>query len=360
MNVALAQAGLPQAAPERDVAVVLLGTGKVGGMFLQLLRTPAGRSLRLVGAANSRHQLTQPAALADRRLREKLDTTGEVRDDGPLLRALHASAAPVRVVIDATASVELAARHPAWLAQGCNVVTANKALAGGKLVGWHALQAACAQGPAHYGDSATVGAGLPALATLRRLCLCGDRPTRIEGVFSGSFSYLFNHFDGSEPFSRLLGEARRLGYTEPDPRSDLSGEDVARKLLILARAAGFLLDREHVEVENLVPEALRDVGADALLSRLDELDAPLAARREAAAAHGCVLRYLARFDADGTARVGLAEVPPTHPTAHLSGADNLFAFTTARYAKRPVVIQGAGAGPEVTAQALLGDVLALR
>jgi aspartokinase/homoserine dehydrogenase 1 len=153
-----------RATPQRDVAVVLFGTGKVGGAFLQLLRTPAGENLRLLGAANSRHQQTQLAALAERRLRERLDAGGEPRDDAALLRTLHASGAPVRVVIDATASTELAQRHPEWLAHGCHVVTANKALAGGGLDGWRALQAARTQA-VRYGDSATVGAGLPALST---------------------------------------------------------------------------------------------------------------------------------------------------------------------------------------------------
>ena len=275
-----------------------------------------------------------------------------------LLRALHASTAQVRVIIDATASMELGQRHPEWLAHGCHVVTANKALAAGELAGWCALQAACTQS-AQYGDSATVGAGLPVLATLRRLHACGDTLTRIEGVFSGSLSYLFNHYDGRQPFSTLLREACALGYTEPDPRADLSGEDVARKLLIVARAAGFPLDRVEVAVENLVPDALREVSQAEFLERVDELDAAVAARHVAAVSRDCVLRYLARFEADGSARVGLVEVPATHPTAHLLGVDNLFAFTTSRYRQRPLVIQGAGAGPEVTAQALLGDVLAL-
>ncbi|MBN8735746.1 MAG: homoserine dehydrogenase [Xanthomonadales bacterium] len=358
MSAVLSDCVVPRATARRDIAVVLFGTGKVGGAFLQLLRTPAGASLRLVGAANSRHQQTQASALAERRLRERLDAGGEARDDAALLRALYASNVADKVVIDATASTELAARHPEWLSHGCHVVTANKALAGGDLNGWHALQAACAQG-ARYGNSATVGAGLPAVATVGRLHACGDRVTRIEGVFSGSFSYLFNHYDGRQPFSALLREACALGYTEPDPRADLSGEDVARKLLILARTAGRSLERAQIEVENLVPESLRDVSPAEFLERLGELDRAIAARHAAAAARDNVLRHLARFDADGHARVGLAEVPREHPAAHLQGADNLFAINTTRYAQRPLVIQGAGAGPEVTAQALLGDTLAL-
>lgn len=358
MNAVLAEVERPRAAVCRDVALVLLGTGKVGGAFLQLLRTPAAAKLRLIAAANSRYQQTLAASLAERRLRERLDVTGEARDDATLLRVLSASGASDKVIIDATASAELAARHPGWLHHGCHVVTANKALAGGALPGWRALCAASVQG-ARYGDSATVGAGLPALSTVRRLRVCGDDVTRIEGVFSGSCSYLFNQYDGWQPFSTLLREACALGYTEPDPRADLAGEDVARKLLILARAAGHPLERTDIEVENLVPESLRDIPREAFLDRLGELDDALAARHARAAARNRVLRHLASFDVNGHATVGLVEVPPDHPAAHLDGADNLFAFTTTRYAQRPLVIEGPGAGPEVTAQALLGDILAL-
>ncbi|MEW5299524.1 MAG: hypothetical protein WDW36_002533 [Sanguina aurantia] len=200
----------------------------------------APASIRLIGVANSRRQQTAPASLASRQLREQLNNEGERRDNAGLLHALDASGLPHKVIVDATANTSLAACHAEWLARGYHVVTANKALSGGDLSGWRALQAATAQG-GRYGDSATVGAGLPVLSTLRRLRLCGDSLLTLEGVFSGSLSWLFNQYDGSQPFSSLLLEARRQGYTEPDPRSDLSGDDVARKLLIIARNAGFAL-----------------------------------------------------------------------------------------------------------------------
>lgn len=358
MSAVLAERAAAAAAVP-PTALVLLGTGVVGGAFLKLLNTPASSSLRLVGAANSRRQQTEAAQLANRGLREQLKLHGAVRDDQALLAALDASGATTKAIVDATASAELAARHAEWLARGYHVVTANKSLAGGALPGWRALQSAIAEG-ARYGDAATVGAGLPVLSTLRRLRGCGDSLLTLEGVFSGSLSYLFNQYDGSQPFSALLREARKLGYTEPDPRSDLSGEDVARKLLILARNAGFALGSDEVEVESLVPEPLRGLSTEAFLERLEELDAPLAARHAEAKSRVNALRYLARLNQRGRARVGLVEVSPTHPAARLYGTDNQFALTTTRYHTQPLVIQGPGAGPEVTAQALLGDVLALR
>jgi len=340
------------------IAIVLLGTGVVGGALLKLLNTPAAASLRLVGAANSRRQQTDPANLASRSLREQLNHQGDARDNAGLLAALDASGAAIRVIVDATASAPLASRHAEWLARGYHVVTANKALAGGELTGWRALQSALAHG-SRYGDSATVGAGLPVLSTLRRLRTCGDSLLTLDGVFSGSLSWLFNQYDGSRPFSALLREARQLGYTEPDPRSDLSGEDVARKLLIIARNAGFSLGTDEVDVQGLVPEPLRALETESFLARLEELDEPLAKLHADAKSRGCVLRFLARLNQRGRARVGLVEVPLSHPAARLYGTDNQFALTTTRYNTQPLVIQGPGAGPEVTAQALLGDVLAL-
>jgi len=359
MNAVLAERALrSRTETSPATAIVLFGTGVVGGALLKLLNTSAAGSLRLVGAANSRRQLTDPDRLAQRNLREQLNRDGDSRDDAILLAALDASGSTVKVIIDASASAVLAAHHAEWLARGYHVVTANKALAGGALAGWRALQSALTHG-ARYGDSATVGAGLPVLSTLRRLRRCGDALLTLEGVFSGSLSWLFNQYDGSRPFSALLREARQLGYTEPDPRSDLSGEDVARKLLIIARHAGFSISGEEVVVESLVPEALRGIDSEAFLARLEELDAPLAARHAEAASHGNVLRFLARLNQRGHARVGLVEVPPSHPAARLYGTDNQFALSTTRYNTQPLVIQGPGAGPEVTAQALLGDVLAL-
>ncbi|WP_430391326.1 homoserine dehydrogenase [Dyella sp. 20L07] len=343
---------------QAPIATVLFGTGVVGGAFLKLLNTPAASSIRLVGAANSRRQQIQAPLLADKALREKLKSHGDPRNDALLLAALDASDATVKVIVDATACGVLASRHAEWLARGYHVVTANKSLAGGDLSGWRSLQAALAQG-GRYGDSATVGAGLPVISTLRRLRHCGDALLTLEGVFSGSLSYLFNQYDGSQPFSALLRRARELGYTEPDPRSDLSGQDVARKLLILARCAGFALRPDEVEVESLVPESLRDVDVEAFLSRLEELDEPLATRHAEAKARGGALRFLARLNQRGRARVGLVEVPANHPATRLYGTDNQFALSTTRYNTQPLVIQGPGAGPEVTAQALLGDVLAL-
>lgn len=346
--------------PASATALVLFGTGVVGGAFLKLLDTPAALALRLVGVANSRCQQLDPGCLARRDLRRQLNTgAGGARDNRLLLSALAASDVKRCVIVDATASSELAACHAEWLACGCHVVTANKAAIGGDLARWRQLQAARHAGGSGYGDAATVGAGLPVISTLRRLRTCGDALLTLEGVFSGSLGWLFSSYDGSVPFSQLLCRARELGYSEPDPRTDLSGQDVARKLLILARTAGFALGSDEVVVENLVPESMRALEPATFLDHAAVLDDIMAARLAQARDRGGVLRYLARLDQRGHARVGLAVVPHDHPAAGLSGTDNQFALTTTRYHAQPLVIQGPGAGAEVTAQALLGDILDL-
>lgn len=343
-----------------DTAIVLLGAGVVGGALLRLLQTPAAAGIHLVGAANSTRQIANARGIVPARIGAALAQSNLPRDDAQLLAALDASGAAQRVVVDATASDAEAAQHAGWLAAGYHVVSANKAASGDALAGWNGLKRASASAGTVYGDAATVGAGLPVLSTLRRLRDCGDRLLALDGVFSGSLSWLFNQFDGRRAFSDLLREARAFGYTEPDPRIDLGGADVARKLLILARTAGHALDADAVEIESLVPSGLRALDVAAFLDRASEFDAALEARRAAAASNGRLLRFLARLEENGRARVGLCEVEPTHPAARLCGTDNLFALTTQRYRAQPLVIQGPGAGPEVTAQALLGDVLGLR
>ena len=331
----------------------LLGSGVVGSAFVEHHRRH-GAALRLppiAGIANSRGFAMvsgDPLEALQRlnRLPGGLDASFDAV-------ALH----PGDVVVDATASCALAAQHAAWLGSGVDVVTANKMGAGGSLESARALMRACAATGAAYGDSATVGAGLPLLATLRRLVRGGDEILRIEGVLSGSLAWLFARFDGETPFSELVALAQAAGLTEPDPRVDLSGEDVVRKLLILARAAGMPLERESLTVEGLVPSPGTRIPAVAQ-GGFAYLDPDLAARRAGAAANGEQLCYVGSVDASG-GTVGLQRLPRGHALRGGCGTDNRVAIFSSRYRDRPLVIQGAGAGPMVTAAALLDDLMAL-
>ncbi|WP_425493124.1 homoserine dehydrogenase [Novilysobacter antarcticus] len=342
--------------------VALLGTGNVGTAVLSRLAswagTPRGDSLVLVHAGNSRGALRAerlcPAAIQ----RHLSDGSPWQGDPGlaclsGVAEALSRHGPGHRIVIDATASGEVADHHAHWLEQGIHVVTACKLGLGTTLERWQAINDAVARGSARYGDSATVGAGLPLLRNIRDLQAGGDTIHSIAGVLSGSLAWLFNHYDGQQPFSKLVLQAKDAGYTEPDPREDLSGDDVRRKILILARAAGVPLASDEVEVESLLELAADGASAD---GDLEGLDAPMAERFEAASAAGARLGFIARLQ-DGRASVGLESLASGHPLAGGAGTDNRVAIWSDRYCDQPLVIQGPGAGAEVTAAGLLDDAL---
>jgi homoserine dehydrogenase len=356
------RASSPAVAPAR---IALLGTGTVGSAVLARLAgwvgTPLGERLSLVHVANSRVAIADRNGLPAKQARVLFDSSSAKESSS--LQALTATLGDhgTRVIVDATASEAVAERHAHWLAQGIHVVTACKLGQGTSLARWRAIRIAGNEGGACYGDSATVGAGLPLLRSLRELQVGGDRIHAIAGVLSGSLAWLFNNYDGMRPFSALVRQAREAGYTEPDPRDDLSGEDVRRKIVILARAAGVELEGQDVEVTSLVPPELAILSKDAVDAALPALDAPLRERFAAAYKHGEKLRFIARLEraanGEGKARVGLESLPGDHPLAGGAGTDNKVAIWSDRYNVQPLVIQGPGAGAEVTAAGLLDDVL---
>lgn len=338
--------------------LALLGTGVVGSAFVARYERLQANGLPLpplAWLANSR-----ALHACDGAARQALDDANRAparADDLPPWAEGEALRAG-DIVVDATASETVADWHAEWLSRGVHVVTANKLGVGGPLPRAQAIVRACADAGARYGDAATVGAGLPLLRSLRALVAGGDRIHRVEGVLSGSLAWLFNHYDGMRAFSGFVRQARQAGYTEPDPRLDLSGEDVRRKLLILARAAGLPLQPADVRVDSLVPAELAALPLPELDAALAQLDAPLAARFRDAYRNGARLRFLGRFDAE-RASVGLQALPADHPLCGGGGTDNRVAIYSDRYPEQPLVVQGPGAGAEVTAAALLDDVLAI-
>ncbi len=345
-------------AVETRAKIALLGTGTVGGAVIARLQAwqgiPLAERLYLLQIANTRSVYRR--SLDDDDWRETPRATTATAPAVDIVRTLGSQG--TRIVIDATASEEVAERHALWLAQGIHVVTACKLGQGGTLTRWRAIRDAQRIGGAHYGDSATVGAGLPLLRTIRQLRRGGDRIHAIAGVLSGSLAWLFNHYDGLRPFSGFVRQARDAGYTEPDPREDLNGEDVRRKLLILARAAGIELEHDAVAVASLLTPSLSDAAPQHVDAALPSLDAPLREGYAAADKRGERLRFIARLE-DGAARVGLESLPTDHPLAGGSGTDNRVAIWSDRYREQPLLIQGPGAGAEVTAAALLDDVVAI-
>lgn len=355
------------------LSVGLIGPGNVGRALLAQLADALPRfadeprmehrlDLRLRAVASSRRMALangrlDPAAAIDA-LAEGEASIAEPLDLDRFATHIRAEHLPHAMIVDCSGSDAVAARYPEWLAMGIHVVTPSKHAGSGDWARYRAIREAEKRGGL-FRYEATVGAGLPVIQTLRSLLDTGDALTGIEGVLSGTLAWLFNRYDGSVPFSALVAEAKALGYTEPDPRDDLSGTDVARKLVILAREAGASLSLSDIEIESLVPADLQSVSREEFLDRLSELDAPMQARLDAARAQGRGLRYLAQLDADGQARVGLAMPEPGHASLSSRLTDNLIQFRTRRYAHNPLVVQGPGAGADVTAAGVFGDILAI-
>jgi aspartokinase/homoserine dehydrogenase 1 len=254
----------------------------------------------------------------------------------------------------------VADRYAEWLERGIHVITPNKRAHSGPMAYYEELKRLSRGGRRHFLYEATVGAGLPVIQTLKDLVATGDEIRSISGIFSGTLAYLFNLFDGTRPFSEIVRDAKARGYTEPDPRDDLSGTDVARKAVILAREAGLTLELGDIAIESLVPAALAKASVEEFLKHLPDFDAPMAERVAAARRNGRVLRYVATIDArERTAKVGLEAFAPDHPFANISLTDNIVQFVTGRYCDNPLIIRGPGAGPEVTAGGIFADLLRL-
>ena len=346
------------------ISIGVIGPGLVGSALVEQLESQAARlretsnlDLRLRGVMGSRRMTLANGASRITDWKRAL-ADGDAADLEAFVGHVHADHLPHSVIIDCTASAEVAANYPAWLARGIHVVTPNKRANSGALPLHDAISAARRQTGAHYLYEATVGAGLPVIQTLRDLRETGDDIRRIEGILSGTLSYLFNVWDGRVPFSAVLLDARRQGFTEPDPRDDLSGMDVGRKLIILAREMGMRLEIDDLTLENLVPPSLANCSTEEFLTRATELDATMAARLEQAKASNRVLRYVGALDAaTGQATVGLVELERSHAFANINLTDNVVRYETARYDRNPLVVQGPGAGPAVTAGGVFADVL---
>jgi aspartokinase/homoserine dehydrogenase 1 len=311
------------------------------------------------GIATSSRMLIDDRRLSLESWRDGLADQGQPLDLDGFVSHVHAEHLPHSVIIDCTASQAIADRYADWLAAGIHVITPNKKAGTASIDYYRSLARSGRAAGSRFLYETTVGAGLPILHTLRDLRETGDRILSVEGVLSGTLAYLFNIFDGTRSFSDIVREAREKGYTEPDPRDDLSGMDVARKVVILGREMGLDLELDDVAVESLVPAGLEAGDVDAFLDGLCVHDDGMAGIYSEAAAAGQVLRCVGRLDADGTARVSLERLPQDHPFSRISLTDNIVQFVTQRYRDNPLIVRGPGAGPAVTAGGVFSDLLRL-
>ncbi|NIV16894.1 MAG: bifunctional aspartate kinase/homoserine dehydrogenase I [Woeseiaceae bacterium] len=350
----------------KTISIGLVGTGVVGGALLRQLEKQAERladdfnlDLRIRGIARSRSML-----LGDRRIdlqnwQSEFEAAAVDLDLEAFEAHVNPDHLPHAVIIDCTAEQSIADRYAGWLRRGIHVITPNKKAFSGGFAAYQALQASADQGSSHYFYETTVGAALPIISTLCDLIYTGDEVRSIRGIFSGTLAYLFNVYDGTKPFSAIVREAKQSGYTEPDPRDDLSGMDVARKLTILARELGQGLEIGEFPVQSLVPEALEECPVNEFLDRLADYDDEMETLFREAAGEGKKLRYVATLDAAGNASVGLDSVSTSDPFSNINLTDNIVQFRTERYSANPLVVQGPGAGPEVTAGGVFSDLLRL-
>ncbi|KAJ8902730.1 hypothetical protein NDN08_006050 [Rhodosorus marinus] len=351
---------------DQTLSIGIIGSGVVGTALMRQilhqrksLKERMGVDLRVTGLTTSKKMSLSADIDSDDWLK-----TEDVLDADLDAFAAHVNdpSLPNAVIVDCTASEVVTEKYEEWLNKGIHIVTPNKKANSGPYPTYLALRQAMSSANSHFFYEANVGAGLPIITTIRDQLHTGDDFLEIQGIFSGTLSYIFNEFDGTEPFSAVVTKAKSLGYTEPDPRDDLSGMDVARKVVILAREIGIQAELDDVPVASLVPEELQgsDVSIDEFMKRLPDFDKALTEMANEAAEDEELLRYVGVIDAvSEKCSVELRRYSKSHPFGRLKGSDNIVTFRTKRYDDQPLVVQGPGAGADVTAAGVFSDVLRL-
>ncbi|MFS1538737.1 MAG: bifunctional aspartate kinase/homoserine dehydrogenase II [Candidatus Phlomobacter fragariae] len=349
---------------EKRIGLVLFGKGNIGSRWLELFateqKTISARSdfeFILAGVVDSCRNLLNYEGIDPSRVLAFFDHEATTHQDEALFLWMRDHPFDDLVVLDITASDLLAKSYLDFASYGFHLISANKISGSLANDDYRQIRDAFAKTGRYWLYNATVGAGLPINYTVRDLKESGDNILSISGIFSGTLSWLFLQFDGTVPFNQLVEQAWQQGLTEPDPRIDLSGQDVMRKLIILAREAGYEIEPEQVRVESLVPDEAATGDLDEFFENSMVINEQMAQRFQAAQEMGMVLRYVARFDATKKrAKVGVEAVSPDHPLAALLPGDNVFALKSRWYRDNPLVIRGPGAGPDVTAGAIQSDL----
>jgi aspartokinase/homoserine dehydrogenase 1 len=345
--------------------IFLVGTGHIGSTLLrqiarqrQMLLHSRNIELRIVGIANSRKMAFHHHGIPLHQCLQRLDDLGTPMNLDEFVTRMKGMNLPHSVFVDCTAAQELVGKYDEVLSSSISVVTPNKRANAGPQEFYQRIRHTALKHNVRFLYETNVGAGLPVITTINDLVAGGDTILKIEGVFSGTLSYIFNSFDGSRSWSEIVIDASRRGFTEPDPRDDLNGLDVGRKLLIVARESGHALEFRDIAVSSLLPKSFEKMTMKGFMKALPSLDRSYEEMRLKAASEGKVLRYLASWG-DGPPSVALRAVPMQHPAASLTGSDATIALTTVNCRNNPVVVKGPGAGADVTATAVLADIIRL-
>lgn len=352
----------------KTVHLAIIGHGNVGGTLIsqvlesrEEIRRRKKLDLKIVGIANSKKLLFDKNGVGED-WKEQIQNSNTQSSVGELVDLVKVHQLENLIAVDNTGSRDFVKHYTYLVENGFDLVSSNKIFNTLPIEEYKGLRSLLAKNTKRYLYETNVGAGLPLIDTIHLLHLSGENITKIKGVFSGSLSYIFNTFSiGEFSFSEVVRQAMEKGFTEPDPREDLSGNDVARKLLILARELDLLNEINDVKIDNLIPQPLREFSTEEFLERLQELD-PIFEKRRKKLKEGHVLRYVGELSGDlqkdkGELSVELIEVPLASPLGQLKGSDSVFEIFTESYGENPIVIMGAGAGAKVTARGVFGDLL---
>jgi len=350
----------------RNLNLYMVGVGLIGSTLIEQIRQQTlylqeEKMLRLniVGISNTKKMLLEPAGINPEYWREELDGMGVKTSLPAFIQRIQELNLPNSVFIDCTSDKDIVDSYNDLLDANVSIVTPNKVANSGSYVDYEKLRKTAIRRGVKFLYETNVGAGLPIINTIQGLIASGDKFLKIEAILSGTLSYIFNNFKPGMKFADIVRKAKERGYTEPDPRDDLSGTDVARKILILSREVGVQLNPDDVELVPLLPEScLQAPSVDAFFGELLNQNEYFEKLLTDATNQGGVLRYIATLN-EGKAIVSLRVVGPEHPFFSLSGSDNIVSFTTERYKDHPLVIKGSGAGAEVTASGVFADIMSI-
>lgn len=351
----------PASATEKVIHVFLVGPGLVGGELLNQIHdnfsSESSIEIRVIGLANSRFMHFDPKGIPLKNWKWELSQSTEAMSIQVFIDRMIALKLPHSVFVDCTSNQIIADTYPNILQSSISIVTPNKKANSGPLSKYNELKNLTAQNLVKFLYDSNVGAGLPFIQTIKSINRSGDSIVKIEAILSGTLSYLFNTFDGTLPFSQVVREAQQKGYTEPDPRDDLNGLDMARKFLILARESGLPLEMNDIVVQPFLSKDCFEADSiSEFYEKLASCDEQLSSLAKSASQNGQVLRFIGTLE-NGQAVLSLKAVSFDHPFYHLSDTDNIASINSQIYFKNPIVIKGPGAGASITAANVLSNIL---